>query len=85
MVLQDHGEILVVADVLGGEDAGDDTLGGQLGLEGVGLSLGEPDLPAAVAVQDKDLALEKLAQSFRGFQFGDQHITSSPLLRFCRF
>ena len=81
--LQNDSQILVIADVLGGEDAGDTTLGSQLGLEGIGLSLGEADLPAAVAVQDEDLALELGTQSLSGFQFGDKHLTSSPLQHFC--
>ena len=47
------------------------------------LVLGEADLLTAVAVDDKHLAGYQSVQSFLGFQFSNQHITSSPLHHSC--
>ena len=56
----------------------------QLFLQSVCLMLGEADLLAAVAVDDESLLADQRQDRFLGFQFSNQHITSSPLLQFCR-
>ena len=87
-----HGQSRGVADqylfcalrVLGGQNIHSDAvIFRQLSLQFLGSLFGEVNFLAAMAVDDEDLAAYQRENGFFCFQFGNQHITSSPLQRFC--
>ena len=84
MLCKAHLQIVRIADIVGGDAAGHAAGIRQLLLKFIGGGFGEIDFPAAVAVDDEDLAANLGKQGFFCLQFGNQHITSSPLQRFCR-
>ena len=57
--------------------------GNQLLLQSLCLMLGETDFLTAVAVDDEDLTGGQGLDGLFCFQFGNQHLTSSPLRRSC--
>ena len=67
IALQAKLHIFGIADVIGGQDAGDDTLGSQFSLKLVGGLLGEVYFLTAMAVDDKHLSVNDGTEGFLGF------------------